>query len=117
VTVRKVDPARPQNDLPEVFGERPGAALPDYPGAGRRLLRYLHNEPISVRPAGAPERGWKWVRRNKVVSISAAAVFLALALGLGYSVGFGIHANEQAEEARKQKKDAEDATEREEREK
>jgi tRNA A-37 threonylcarbamoyl transferase component Bud32 len=63
------------------------------------LLRYTRNEPISVRPTGALERGYKWVKRNKVVAGAIAAVSLALLGGAGVSLGFGLYANEKAEQA------------------
>ncbi len=66
------------------------------------LDRFVRGEPISVRPAGPLERGYKWVKRNKVVSGAMAAVSLALVV----SLGFGL-------EAQKQKTEAESAAERE----
>ena len=77
------------------------------------LLRYLRNEPISVRPAGAVERGYKWVKRNAVVASAMAAVSLVLVTGTGVSLGFGLEAQKQAEAAKQKQKDADDAAERE----
>ena len=74
------------------------------------LDRYARGEPISVRPAGPLERGYKWVKRNKVVSGALATVTLALLVGAGVSLGFGL-------EAQRQKKEADDATVREQKEK
>ncbi|MBM3980981.1 MAG: hypothetical protein FJ304_11980 [Planctomycetes bacterium] len=77
------------------------------------LDRFVRGEPISVRPAGALVRSYKWVKRNKVVSGATAAVVLALLVGAGISLGFGLEANKQADEAKKQKKEADDAAARE----
>jgi hypothetical protein len=130
-TVQKViheEPERPRKhrtDIPrdleticlKCLEKEQGKRYPTAQALADDLLRYLRNEPISVRPAGALERGYKWVKRNKVVSGAAAAVFLALLTGAGVSLAFGYEAHKQAEEAKKQKKDAEDAAEREEKEK
>jgi serine/threonine protein kinase len=45
------------------------------------LLRWLRNEPIAARPAGALERATKWVKRNKVAALAGAAVTAALLVG------------------------------------
>ena len=81
------------------------------------LHHFLRGEPISVRPSGPLERGYKWVKRNKVVSGALAAVTLALLVGAGVSLGFGLYANEQANEAKQKKEEADDATAREQKEK
>lgn len=127
VTLQKVmteEPARPRKlnasiprDLETIcmkcLEKDPARRYPTAQALADDLLRYGRNEPITARPAGALERGYKWVKRNKVVAGAMAAVFLALLTGAGVSLGFGLEANKQANEARKQKKDAEDATERE----
>ena len=74
------------------------------------LLRWLRNEPIAARPAGALERASKWVKRNKVAALAGAAVSVALLAGTAVSVAFGL-------EAQQKRKDAEAATGREEQEK
>ncbi len=81
------------------------------------LDRFVRGEPISIRPAGPLERGYKWVRRNKVLAGAIAAVSLALLVGAGASLTFGLEARKQEKEALKQKKEAEEAVGREEREK
>src|SRR5262249_38035223 len=42
------------------------------------LERWLQGEPISARPVGPVERGWRWCRRNPALAALAAAVVLAL---------------------------------------
>ena len=44
------------------------------------LSRYLAGQPVSARPVSAPERFWRWCRRNPLTSsLSAAVVILLLA--------------------------------------
>ena len=81
------------------------------------LLRYLRGQPIAARPTGTLERGYKWVKRNTVVAGAVTAVSLALLVGAGVSVNFGLEARKQAEVAKQKQKDADDAREREEGEK
>jgi tRNA A-37 threonylcarbamoyl transferase component Bud32 len=77
------------------------------------LDRFVRGEPIAARPAGALERAAKWVRRNRVAAVSAATVALALVVGAGLSLGFGLEARKQAraakEEADRADREADDA--------
>jgi tRNA A-37 threonylcarbamoyl transferase component Bud32 len=64
------------------------------------LRRYLAGEPVVARPVGRWEKVAKWVRRNPVVAGLMTAVVLVLLGGTTVSVGFAVHAAQQAEEAR-----------------
>ena len=46
------------------------------------LRRWLRGEPIHARPAGRPERAWRWCRRNPWVAGLSASLFVVLAAGL-----------------------------------
>ncbi|MBI1913775.1 MAG: protein kinase [Planctomycetes bacterium] len=51
------------------------------------LKRFLDDKPIQARQAGAPERLWRWCRRNPVIaSLSAALLVLLVALAAGSTV-------------------------------
>src|SRR5207248_5810156 len=62
-------------------------------GLAMDIQRYLNNEAITARPPSSTYRFWKMVRRNKLAFGAAAAVVLAILVGLGLAtVGF-VHAN------------------------
>ena len=46
------------------------------------LRRFLKGEPIQARPITLSERGWRWCRRNPMVSALAGGLVLALLTGL-----------------------------------
>jgi hypothetical protein len=62
------------------------------------LDRLVRGEPISVRRPGPLERAARWVKRNKVVSGAAVAVFLALT-----SVAWAMYEGEKQTRAEQQK--------------
>jgi hypothetical protein len=67
-------------------------------------LRYFaEGKPISARRARAPERLWRWCRRNPVVALLTAAVFVALLAGTIIASLFALQANREARHAREQK--------------
>jgi len=66
------------------------------------LRRFLDGRPIQARPIGSLERGWRWVRRNPVVSALAAGVFLALTAGVAVSAWFAYAARREANTAHEQ---------------
>jgi hypothetical protein len=127
VTLQKVlteEPERPRalnasipRDLETIclkcLEKDPARRYPTAQALADDLERYLRNEPISARPAGALERAVKWVKRNKVVAVSGATVALALVVGAGVSMGFGLEAQKQAAEATRKQMAADDAAARE----
>jgi tRNA A-37 threonylcarbamoyl transferase component Bud32 len=70
------------------------------------LDNWRAGRPVTARPVGPLERGWKWVRRNPVVAGMAAVVVLALLGGAGVSTGFGIAWRQQAAVARENEANA-----------
>jgi WD40 repeat protein/serine/threonine protein kinase len=56
------------------------------------LERFAEDRPILARRMRAPERAWRWCRRNPTVASLAAGVAIALALGTGVSTYFAVDA-------------------------
>lgn len=54
------------------------------------LDRYLRGEPIRSRPITRAERGWRWVKRHRVISMlsSAAASLLVALVGVSFVAAF-----------------------------
>jgi serine/threonine-protein kinase len=73
------------------------------------LDHFLAGEPIKARPVSAPERLWRWCRRNRrVAALSAAVLLLLVSLAIG-STAFSIVVSHQAEQLQQQKAVAEAA--------
>ncbi len=60
------------------------------------LRRLLAHEPIVARPPGAQDRLRKWVRRNRVASLSLMAVTVGLSLGLALAVAAWVRGRTEA---------------------
>jgi eukaryotic-like serine/threonine-protein kinase len=69
-------------------------------GLALDIQRHLRNEPIVARPPGKFYRFQKLVQRNKFAFGSAAAVALALLIGLAVSVEMGLKARREAAKSR-----------------
>ena len=54
------------------------------------ILRHLHHEPITARKASSLYQLRKFARRNKAIVIGTGVAFLALIIGLAFSIRFGL---------------------------
>ena len=70
------------------------------------LERWLRGEPITARPVGKLERGWRWCRRNPVVALLLIAVAVALLAGSVVSTWFAFDAAEQRGVAERETQEA-----------
>jgi len=61
------------------------------------IRQYINNEPVTARPASAGYRARKFLWRNKLAAASAAAVFVAIASGLGMALREASIARRQSE--------------------
>ncbi len=64
------------------------------------LRRFLHGVPILARPVGSLEWTWRWCRRNRRVAALAAALVLAVTIGLAGVLWQWQRAEAEAREAR-----------------
>ncbi len=101
--VRNRDPLSPrelQPGLPKdieticlkALAKEPEKRYPTCDALADDLTAFLAGRPISARPVGAPEKAWRWAKRNPGVAISsavAAVLLLATAtLGTTFAVVF-----------------------------
>ncbi len=96
-----VPPTRLQPRLPtdleticlKALQKEPAKRFPDAAAMAADLRSFLDGEPIVARPVGAPERLWRWCRRNpRVASLAAAVVLMGLAITAG-AVAFAVSVN------------------------
>lgn len=53
------------------------------------LDRYLHHRPITARPIGRTERGWRWCKRQPIVAgLTTLAIALLITIATVSSVGY-----------------------------
>jgi hypothetical protein len=64
------------------------------------LRRFLRGEPIQARRTSAPERAWRWCRRNQVVAALGSSVTLLLVVVAALSTYLAIRATDAARAAR-----------------
>ncbi len=70
------------------------------------LRRWLDGRPVAAAPIGRRERAWLWLRRNRLVAASTAAVAAALIVGTGVSLWQAREARLQARLAEQQSANA-----------
>jgi eukaryotic-like serine/threonine-protein kinase len=91
-TQEPVPPSRLQPKMPrdleticlKVLQKESSRRYADCHALAADLRRFLNGEPILARPVAAPERVWRWCRRNpRVAALSAASLTLAATLLVG----------------------------------
>ena len=64
--------------------KEPAKRFPDAAAMAEDLRRFQDGEPIVARPVAAPERLWRWCRRNpRVACLAAAVVLMGIAITAG----------------------------------
>ncbi len=99
--VRKQEPVPPKRLQPKLptdleticlkaLQKDPVKRFPDAAAMADDLRRFLDGEPIVARPVGAPERLWRWCKRNRRVAVlTGAVVVMAFAIMVGLA-GFAV---------------------------
>jgi serine/threonine protein kinase/WD40 repeat protein len=78
-------------------------------GLALDLQRYLRQEPVLARPPSAGYRVRKFISRNRLAALSAAAISLSLILGTALSTWLAVKARHAEREQRRLLKDAQAA--------
>ncbi len=90
----------------------PAKRFPDVAAMAGDLQSFLEGKPILARPVGAPERLWRWCKRNpRVGSLAAAVVLMGLAITAG-SAAFAASLKSLNGELEKSVRDEADAREK-----
>lgn len=82
--------------------KKPSRRYESAAGLAEDLERWLRCEPISARPLAAPERFWRWCRRNRALSSAGGLAALAVATAFVISIGFGISRDRAAKQLREE---------------
>jgi WD40 repeat protein len=102
VSPRRLQPGVPK-DLETIclkcLHKEPAKRYPSADALAEDLRRFGAGVPITARPVGLAERGWRWCRRNPAVASLLGVTALLLVAGTGISTAFGLLANAQRERA------------------
>jgi WD40 repeat protein len=104
--LRKLNPAVPRDLETIVHKAIAKEAEQRYPRAAALaadLQRFLDDRPIQARPVGAPERLWRWCRRNPAVASLTSLVVLVAVSGFAATIAQVAQARIERDDARRQR--------------
>ncbi|MBS0383054.1 MAG: protein kinase [Proteobacteria bacterium] len=101
-------PRRSRPDLPldlqaivlRCLAREPDERYPSARALADDLQRYLENRPVQARPLNAPQKAWRWARREPKLAMAAACAVAALVVGLLVSTQQWYRADRNADSAR-----------------
>jgi hypothetical protein len=85
----------------KAMAKEPGRRYASAAALADDLRHWLKGEPITARPVGRMERGWRWCRRNPALAAALAAVLLILSLGTMSTTLLAVVAGKRTEYASK----------------
>jgi WD40 repeat protein len=113
VAVRRLQPGVPA-DLETIchqcLQKEPGKRYAGAAELAEDLRRFQAGEPVTARPVGQLERGWRWCRRNPVVAGLLTAVAATLLLGTVVATGLAVWAlgeRDRADDAARKARESE----------
>ncbi len=65
----------------KAIAKEPGQRYASAEALAEDLRRFLADRPVKARRTSAPERLWRWGRRNPALAVSLSSLFLVLAIG------------------------------------
>lgn len=84
----------------------PGKRYSSAQALANDLCHFQEGKPIQARPVGKLEKGWRWCRRNPVISALILVVIVVLTAGAGVSTFFAVESTQNAKDEKQARVEA-----------